>query len=1239
MSIGLATRHGGRVAKRWRMKRASDADWSEATYRSKVFPLELSSSDQTRLRELYPGLETLQRVMFHAGEGSLFQFVATVLLNGFALFSSSTQARIEACTADVSTCDAWRNGMRATGVDSEALLPHRIVGRVLCTPRGRSGAALAWDVQSVAEVLCGYTTGTSILRVGEGEAHAHREFAAIMVRAGSSWQNASDDPVAFFAACDEILKQQGWDVPSLQTECSRLLNIQLPEGSTITWVGSSCPPVRHPTPEALFAALAGRFGHSDISSIERAICSDRASGLSWLLGTGLKYWATASTDELLGRYGLGPVARPYLEVIQSSARSVPPLDPCATTMTSYGQIRTAFASKVGCWLATYHAALEITREQCPDVDTVKGALEGVSGPVADQVARQLGLKDAAEYAHLGARYCEVASDAAAYGHAVLSGTMRGDVSHARMSVDRFVEQHVQLQSVLHRARARFALLAKKHAEPTVQKSANDHAAALDDVLALLDRAEPAALPRWTEESTDWQPEQLVQRHNALATELREITDQVLSYARMHGGEHACASRTAVRQERHVQSVRGRTPQGFDGRVPAAAEEFDRMARMVRSLAGPARALALSMLSQFVVDRAELQAFVEHSKGTYFRSEFEAGKQRVLRLQRDRLTDVDGREMLLVLRDESIKHLAACTVNPKQSRNTLQDLFVIERALDAILYSHLPDIRFPASLLVAGGAEAKRSPPAQGEATLCVQQVQERLSLLQQHIASLRRRLLRGSHRKSISFAVDRDDTVFYVEKVDKAWCVPAQYAKSAGSLGAICRELGVVPRSPEARRSLLKRWYSSARDDVGFRTFLRQVPHDWYYPTPLVGVGVAVQNAFSLRKGILRKPHSPIGLRLIGPSEQKAMLDESLGMVGPSLGAMSFKVDREQCFRLGYDATSGSLSMETRDSVYSMQIAVPLLTKADGPRDSVPATSSWMHRMIAIDLNKHVLAWALFELPSAFGGSVNDPDQCVTPIEHGVVQTPSVAAFVDRQQRRPNYLAAGVALSRARFDAVVGQVCREIDRLCAEKLAFPVIERPSLHPADRILGRIFRAVHDRYNYSNVAVREARRRLYWHGAVRWTHPALQRSPGDAPGESPTRDRGGLLRLFPGSTVLGHGNSKTCSCCRRNALDALQQVAVGDSSRIPVVGGMIETPVGRISLHVGRPSHSDAGVYWTAAEVRRAILRKLRSSRGIRSRSTGSWFICPFADCNFRGDADVNAATNAGRKWLSQMELVA
>jgi len=227
---------------------------------------------------------------------------------------------------------------------------------------------------------------------------------------------------------------------------------------------------------------------------------------------------------------------------------------------------------------------------------------------------------------------------------------------------------------------------------------------------------------------------------------------------------------------------------------------------------------------------------------------------------------------------------------------------------------------------------------------------------------------------------------------------------------------------------------------------------------------------------------------------------------------------------------------------------------------------------------------------------------------------------------------------------VAGNVCHQINRLCAYYNAFPVLESFVPDNLNNQIKSVYKMVVNRYVWSSTSAHKTARTQFWLGGEVWEHPFLKMSKDKKP-----------LILSPGRSVSGKGTSQRCSCCGRNAIDMLKDIK--KDSKLAVLNGTVTVNGTQIVLHERaveshdefrkrrrknqRPSLSQplsSGNY-KIDDLLSIVKRNLRQAPADK-RSQGttvSRYHCVFADCGNTMHADENAGINIGEKFLAEVLL--
>jgi len=376
----------------------------------------------------------------------------------------------------------------------------------------------------------------------------------------------------------------------------------------------------------------------------------------------------------------------------------------------------------------------------------------------------------------------------------------------------------------------------------------------------------------------------------------------------------------------------------------------------------------------------------------------------------------------------------------------------------------------------------------------------------------------------------------------------------------------------------------------------------------------------------------------VGPSTHKSALDGTLDG-RTALSDMALVVREHVRHEVDIDSR-GALTAHLHPDKVTAELAVPMTEAA--PLEL--AAADFMNRCVAIDLNAGGLGWAVFEVRPPSG---ERPRALAT----GYTKVRSLAAMSRRlrryeqvrNERQKFQQAYNVNMASVR-DSVLGHVCHAINNLCAEFNAFPVIEMPGDSGDDPNVRRVFEGVMQRYTFSGTDAHKADRRQYWMGAELWTHPTLKahvKKDGLATGAAKP------LNLFPGAAVGNWHNSIRCAHCGRDPVAALDDAGASAVTQLSGANTRVRVADGTLLLAQAYRHHSKVTRRRAEATATKApppmmlskddIVRLVRDSLRAPShrpgRSRADSYRCVYEDCRADADADVNAALNAGERWLT------
>jgi hypothetical protein len=434
--------------------------------------------------------------------------------------------------------------------------------------------------------------------------------------------------------------------------------------------------------------------------------------------------------------------------------------------------------------------------------------------------------------------------------------------------------------------------------------------------------------------------------------------------------------------------------------------------------------------------------------------------------------------------------------------------------------------------------------------------------------------------------------------------------------------------------------------------YLMQAPHDWYFHlgfggTEKHGVRAASKASSKSRKEagmpyqfeLTKAGNFPHLARIIGPSSYKNRFDQILAKGANRIGDMTLVVEAE------YQMTAalrddGSIDTKLQTPVLKPYVSIPL-TDA---QDYVPIKEEFYHRFVAIDLGERNIGWACFDIDSQ------------TCIESGKIRLRSMLNLLRREKtggkphKQKFKQRFGTVLEELR-ENVIGDISHVVIGLMAHFNAFPVFESEAdlERGSSSQLKRVYGAVLDRFTFSSVPAHKIARQAFWMGADLWPHPDLQVWKGEAGKRKADR-----LNLFPGTSVHPAGTSQTCSCCGRNPIKAIWNAVDGKTTRkLHVEKGRFRVDDGELILKK-KPVLTDHEyrMYkkrkqrvplvdpiptntYVASELLRIAKHNLRQpNNSMQSRdSSVSQYHCLYTDCGETLHAEINAAINIGRKWLT------
>lgn len=474
----------------------------------------------------------------------------------------------------------------------------------------------------------------------------------------------------------------------------------------------------------------------------------------------------------------------------------------------------------------------------------------------------------------------------------------------------------------------------------------------------------------------------------------------------------------------------------------------------------------------------------------------------------------------------------------------------------------------------------------------------------------------------------------YIVPKQTNWCVPKQMfeGRFAAILSSKCcdwDEEGILNVANTAFS--VAKCKDFPQDDI--LAFLKELPHRIYVSLGIAGWGVK-EKAIKINDGKIESVSNVDGLVPIARNTDNTQLEKVLQLMYSGGAKVSPpQVQFERAYRVVGD------QVEERKDKRRVILQLP-----SSINYAAEAGRQWEPKYI-LGIDPGVYGMGL-SLVNYHTGEVKDSgflhinsliQYCKKRESHIKVTTP-------RQQYRAPY---SDHLSKAQ-DAAVGDITHVIDRLIIEFSAVPVFEMPNngKDPSDSV----WQQVQALYCWGDNDAQNKAREVHWKGTTHFDTPLIRTPPAEKKGKPFTG--------YPGVRVGSYGNSFTCACCGRNAVEDLRQT-VEKTKSIQMTDGKLNLDGGTITLMMPDPDsvverrHRNLGPVYIYAGTRpfsklskssqsfydltNTIKRSIRRSPESRQSKQGinSVFVCPYEDCRHTSNADANASVNVAKKFIEQL----
>lgn len=1229
----------GAEARKWRAKLANAAARRDETLRSLKFPLDLGG----RLPD-WRSAFALHAVVACDGGGSLIRLLYTLWLNGFRVFSkfSATDAFRNMRVLDDAGWLAQLDGDLTLA--REQFVPSNIFQRILIAPRAVNGKDPSFRAEVIATEYAKY-----FCKGKHGEAVPPTEralFDAIgqqLAKRFAGWREVRENPVDAARCIEAAMSKALGGVPDSLAE--RIAGVRTYDPATIAFDSSMVLPpdgVAGVEPHLFVARQIAEARAAGLNEkgpltkhVQLAMSGDaNHGGLSWLFSKGLRYLKTVSIEDFCADYDIPAEHRGCADAVLAAAKTIPDASSSFLGGTGYADYRSAIGGTLGSWIANYINRLE-------SLDQVLScAVEPLQLPDAllldERIFEEAGVTPAeilslAERCSGEDRLAAQAALARLYGR--VPGVSAADVAIVE-AYNSLVDTTAGLLSVVTEAVSRAISMAEaRHEDELADELRKTHVFKTPDWLKRLERLNRLDL---SPVRPDEEIATAASRFNLLHEAMRRHYDGIAAWASQTGETMSPLERLAAREAGYARQKKKRS--NPDEQAFRAC--LDMIGKPARRCSEPTlRRVADYFKSQEVfASEHDLNRYFFNRTGMLYKSLYDSNPRFPFAItsgsfSRAKEVIYGFGEFLRVFRAEVMAE------SPLVLQHVL-DLYRLERGWYAMLLTGFPD-EIPTTLALPDEVADVFNLPLpillrlQGEKTPSPV-MRKIFNHYYSELEDLAAVLLRPRFFLRAKFARSGDNALRYAPATG-TWNAPDRIYETAKPIGETMRRLerAFGRRGEIDPAAALGHLCESceALEAPEIRAYLRQAPHDWYFPFPggerVAGIEVAKGN-------IGRRLAAVEGFRLIGAPGYKGVLDRMLSdpdAVKVSDMAILFDQAFEQSAVRGED---GCIAVTVKPLSATINLVVPVKETEEETHGQI------FTRYMAVDLGERGLAYAVFDAASH------------ELVDKGHVKIPSIRQLVkdDRAGKRRKsainkFRAAYDPAEERRRENIVGDFSNAINRLMAAFDAFPVFEYSGA--SSSAADRVFAAVEERYLFSSTPTVNAARQSYWLGANHWKHASLTQTKFDkATGKKGTAIE--ALSLFPGTGVSSYGNSQVCSCCGRNPIDTIRDDGKKAGGAFLVAAdGTIALTNGRIRILTSAAQGDRAqyrrrnertplelpikGAAIALDDLLKLARRNLRQAPRVRqsANSTISVYQCLYTDCSKSLNADENAAFNIATKF--------
>ncbi|KZX85786.1 hypothetical protein A3715_16885 [Oleiphilus sp. HI0009] len=478
----------------------------------------------------------------------------------------------------------------------------------------------------------------------------------------------------------------------------------------------------------------------------------------------------------------------------------------------------------------------------------------------------------------------------------------------------------------------------------------------------------------------------------------------------------------------------------------------------------------------------------------------------------------------------------------------------------------------------------------------------------------------------------------YVPK-DKDWLVPSQmfegrFADILQSDYMVWKDAGRLCVIDTAKHlSNIKKSVFSSEEVLAF---LRELPHRTFIQTEVRGLGVNV-DGIAFNNGDIPSLKTFSNCVQVKVSRTNTSLVQTLNrwFEGGKVSPPSIQFER------AYYKKDDQIHEDAAKRKIRFQMPATELVHAS---DDAGWTPSYL---LGIDPGEYGMGLSLV--------SINNGEV----LDSGFIHINSLINFASKKSNhqtkvvpRQQYKSPYANYLEQSKDSAAGDIAHILDRLIYKLNALPVFEALSGN-SQSAADQVWTKVLSFYTWGDNDAQNSIRKQHWFGASHWDIKGMLRQP-------PTEKKPKPYIAFPGSQVSSYGNSQRCSCCGRNPIEQLREMAKDTSikelkirnSEIQLFDGTIKlfnpdpsTVIERRRHNLG-PSRIPVAdrtfknISPSSLEFKELITIVSRSIRHspefiAKKRGIGSEYFCAYSDCNSSLNSEANAAANVAQKFQKQL----